>query len=203
MRQAVIDNPKAISTVVADRLQKAFYGGGALPAGSQVTMRAYLEHRSSMTDHQGTANWTWAAAGARDALAEGRTDEALARLDLLCVAAEQLAMDRGQWVLARELLFDSDPPYHAWAYARLPDPMRNPHPAIADERWCSVAEARLRELEDWKDRRNRLMIRRDQPVQRPSINTAAAGAAADSPTEAAAEGTKGQGKGRKGERVRP
>ena len=170
MKKAIVENPTSISDPVEDKVQAAFFGGATPPAGARASMRGYYEHRSALTDHQPTANWAWAVAGARDLLRAGKGDEALARLDLLCIAAEQVAMDRGSWVMARELLFAEDPPYHAWLGARPHDPLRQPHPSIADDRWCSIAEARLRELEDWRDRRNRLM-RRPGPTGAAAVAT--------------------------------
>ena len=65
--------------------------------------------------------------GARDAIAAGNYAEGLARLDLLCAAGEQVCIDGGSWILARELVWEEDPPYAAWASQRPPDPLRGGH----------------------------------------------------------------------------
>ncbi len=100
MKKAIVENPTSISDPVEDKVQAAFFGGAPPPAGARATMRGYYEHRSALTDHQPTANWAWAVAGVRDLLRAGKGDEALARLDLLCIAAEQGAKDRGSGVMA-------------------------------------------------------------------------------------------------------
>ena len=95
----------------------------------------------------------WAVAGARDALQAGRTEEALARLDLLLVAGEQVAIDRGSWVLAQELLLEDDPPFHAFTDSRQGDTTRAAVSRLCDPRWAEVAMTRLQDIDAWNARR--------------------------------------------------
>jgi len=119
-------------------------------------MRDYLEWRSRVSNHRPSIYWRWAIAGARDALANGRSAEALARLDLACVAGEQTCIDGGSWLLAQELLWEDDPPFHSFSVRRPADPGRAAHSQLCDPRWAEAALSRLRELDDWNERRRRL-----------------------------------------------
>ena len=157
LRRAVYETPAYFSGHVDSRLRAAFPSRAL--AGQEPLMREYVEHRARLSDHQPTISWIWSTAGARDALRAGRTEEALARLDLMMIAGEQVSIDRGSWLVARELLWEDDPPWHAFSQARPADPLRSPHSFLADPRWCEVAISRLRELDDWAERRRRLTTR--------------------------------------------
>lgn len=119
-------------------------------------MREYLELRSRVGNHRPTVSWLWAIAGARDALASGRNSEALARLDLAVVAGEQVSIDGGHWLLGQELMWEDDPPFHSFAGHRPADPGRSAHSHLCDPRWAEAALARLKELDEWNERRRRL-----------------------------------------------
>ena len=75
-------------------------GTGSLP----FTLRGWLEHRSHLPSIQGPVRWAWSVAGIADAIRSNRNEEALARSLLLLAAADQAAVDSGNWLLAQELL---------------------------------------------------------------------------------------------------
>lgn len=119
-------------------------------------MREYVELRSRIGNHRPTISWAWSVAGARDALAAGRTEEALARLDLAIVAGEQASIDGGSWILAQELFWEDDPPYAAFMGRRPADAGRSATSHLCDPRWAEAALSRLKEIDEWNERRRRL-----------------------------------------------
>ena len=153
LRRALRDNPEHFSRYVEGQLASAFASRSV--AGADPTMREYVELRSRIGNHRPTISWAWAVAGARDALAAGRTAEALARLDLALIAGEQASIDGGSWLLAQELLWEEDPPFGAFAARRPTEPGRAATSHLCDPRWAEAALSRLKELDDWNERRRR------------------------------------------------
>ena len=133
--------------------------------------------------------------GARYALAESRTAEALARLGLLIMAGERPAIDSGFWVLAQELLWEKDPHYHSSLDHRAWDPPRAATSRLCDPRWAEVAMARLKEVEERNERRHRLAFR-TPGGNRAAGGGHAAGGAAEVATDAPPRRTRGKGEGK-------
>ena len=52
----------------------------------------------------------WILGAVHDCLKEGKVEEAIARVALLC-AYDQSAADSGNWLLSQELLLEQAPPY--------------------------------------------------------------------------------------------
>ena len=154
LRRALAENPEHFSRYVEGQLASAFASRAA--TGERPTMREYLELRSRVGNHRPTVSWLWAIAGARDALASGRNTEALARLDLAVVAGEQVSIDGGHWLLGQELMWEDDPPFHSFAGHRPADPGRSARSHLCDPRWAEAALSRLKELDEWNERRRRL-----------------------------------------------
>ena len=79
-------------------------------------MREYVEHRSRFSSsHRPSLLTAWSVAGARDALRNGHPEQALARLDVLMVALEQISIDGGNLLMAQELLWEPEPPTIAYS----------------------------------------------------------------------------------------
>lgn len=156
LRRALADNPEHFTRYVESQLASAFASRSV--TGAAPTMREYVELRSRIGNHRPTISWAWSVAGARDALAAGRTAEALARLDLALIAGEQTSIDGGSWLLAQpqELLWEEDPPFGAFAARRPAEPGRAATSHLCDPRWAEAALSRLKELDDWNERRRRL-----------------------------------------------
>ena len=120
-------------------------------------MREYVEHRSRFSSsHRPSMLTAWSVAGARDALRNGRPDEALGRLDVLMVALEQISIDSGSLLLAQELLWEPEPPTIAYNAASAETTWRKPCSALCAPEWVEVAFSRLRDLDDWAIRKQRL-----------------------------------------------
>ena len=64
-------------------------------------------------------------------------------------------MDSGSWALVWELALEPEPPYHAMG-SRPAEPWRLPRPSTCDPRWAEVAMGRLRDVDDYNERRRRL-----------------------------------------------
>ena len=98
----------------------------------------------------------WAVAGARDALRNGHTAQALARLDVLMVSLEQIAIDQGSLLMAQELLWEPEPPTIAHSASSAETAWGKPCSGLCAPEWAEVAFARLRDLDDWALRKQRL-----------------------------------------------
>ena len=127
------------------------------PVGSAPTMREYVEHRSRFSSsHRPSMMTAWSIAGARDCLRNGHADQCLARLDVLMVALEQVAIDNGSLLMATELLWEPEPPTIAYSASSAETAWRKPCSALCAPEWAEVAFARLRDLDDWALRKQRL-----------------------------------------------
>ena len=67
-------------------------------------------------------------------------------------------MDTGWWPMAWELPLEPEPPYAAITM-RPQESQRMPRPAICEPRWAEVALSRLRDLDEYVERRKRLGYR--------------------------------------------
>ena len=152
--QALEDEPSQFSGWVDRALADAF---PSRPTGSRPTMREYVEHRSRFSSsHRSSMLTAWSVAGARGALRNGHPDQALARLDVLMVALEQIAIDQGSLLMATELLWEPEPPTIAYNAASAETAWRKPCSGLCAPEWAEVAFARLRDLDDWALRKQRL-----------------------------------------------
>lgn len=151
--------------------------------------RGWLEHRSRIPNIAATVKIAWSVAGALDALRADRPKEAAARLGLLLACLDQVACDRGQWILANELLLEPSPPFASFARHQPPDWGENPHTRLADPRWIEALMFRVKELDDYAERKLKLGRR----------NKAEDSKDADKPNPKSAAGkAKSAGKGKKG-----
>ena len=152
--QALSDEPAQFSGWVDRALADAF---PSRPANARPTMREYVEHRSKFSSsHRPSMLAAWSVAGARDALRNGFPEQALARLDVLMVALEQISIDSGSLLMAQELLWEAEPPTIAYSASSADGAWRKPVSALCAPEWAEVAFARLRDLDDWALRKQRL-----------------------------------------------
>ena len=152
--QSLHDDPSHFSSWVDHALADAF---PSRPAGSAPTMREYVEHRSRFTStHRPSMLTAWSVAGARDCLRNGDSEQALARLDVLMVSLEQIAIDNGSLLMATELLWEPEPPTIAFNASSAETAWRKPCSGLCAPEWAEVAFARLRDLDDWALRKQRL-----------------------------------------------
>ena len=127
--------------------------------GNHPSMREFIEHRARLGTHKPTIAWTWAFGGIWDALEDPTPErilEARARAGLAVIQAEQVSMDNGEWRLAQEFSFEDPPPFPMISQRPL-DRLQQPHPWLADERWGECIQSRLRDVDDFEERRKRLL----------------------------------------------
>ena len=138
----------------------------------------------------------WSVAGIADAIRSNRVEEAFSRSLLLLAAADQAAVDSGNWLLAQELLLKPAPPYASFACHSPPPAHLLQQTAAIDPRWMSVMMARTRERESFAEARRKLG---GQQVQN-SETAAEEKPQKPGPNKPQAKGkSKGKGKGDKGE----
>ncbi|CAE8622704.1 unnamed protein product [Polarella glacialis] len=118
--------------------------------------RVWLKHRSHVQAYPTTIRWMWAIAGIHSCLKSERYEEARARTALLLAAGEQFSMDGGSWLLAAEILLEQPPPFSSFARHQLPEPTELQHSRLVDPRWIDAIMAKLKEAEDFQERRKRL-----------------------------------------------
>ena len=104
LRRALQESPEDISAVIENRMEKDVGSQASAPGiGSpSASFRGWAEHRSRLQNINTTVRVMWSVCGALDCLRAGRESEARARLCLLVAQLDQLAIDRGQWVLSAE-----------------------------------------------------------------------------------------------------
>lgn len=152
--QALEDDPAQFTSWVDRALSDVF---PSRPAHSRPTMRGYVEHRSRFSSYHLPSMLTaWAVAGALDALRNGHNAPALARLDVLTVSLKQIAIDQGSLLMAQELLWEPEPPTIAYSASSAETSWRKPCSGLCAPAWEEVAFARLRDLDDWALRKQRL-----------------------------------------------
>ena len=152
---ALTQEPESFTRYVDKALADAF---PSRSAGAQPTMCEYIEHRSRFSSYHRTSLLTaWSVAGARDALRAGRTAEALARLDVFTIALEQSCIDNGSWLMGSELLWEAEPPFVASSASTATDSWKRPSSPLCDPTWAEVAYYRIRDLDEWNQRKTRLI----------------------------------------------
>ncbi|CAE7801360.1 unnamed protein product [Symbiodinium sp. CCMP2592] len=114
LRAALVDNPCILSATVEALMKEDLHSLQTPGFEVAPSARAWLEHRSRIGSHQTLARTSWAVAGALDAARRKAFDECEARLNVLMVAMDQVATDRGSWTLANDLLLEAPCPIHAF-----------------------------------------------------------------------------------------
>ena len=152
------EEPERIVESISRLVEEDFSGHRLGPGANQqtATMRGWLEHRSHIPGLAGPARWSWAVGGIADCLAAGRTAEAHARALLLVAAADQAAIDSGNWLLGAEFLLEPAAPLQAFARHTRPEMHEQQSTRILDPRWVSVAMSRVRERESFVEVRRKL-----------------------------------------------
>lgn len=104
LRKAMRESPGNIYRVIESRMESDFGAPEIAPGSTKHagTFRGWTEHRSKIPNLGATVRTAWTIAGALDSLRLGRVEEAQAKLSLFLCQLDQVAVDRGQWVLAAE-----------------------------------------------------------------------------------------------------
>ena len=158
LKQSLVEEPGELYGAI-ERLMLADFGSReAMPGEPQRegTYRGWLEHRSRIPNIAPTVRISWSVAGALDCLKAGRPQEAKARLALLLGALDQVACDRGSWLIASEVLLEQPPPFSNFAKHSPPDYQEAPHSRLLDSRWVDALMYRVKELDEYQERRAKL-----------------------------------------------
>ena len=123
-----------------------------------LSSRAWVEHRSRIGGFKTSAHSSWNMAGALDCLFKGDVPGCRASLNLGLLQLDQMAIDRGNWVLASDLALEPPPPFAALAQHVLPDPARGdlPFSRLLDPRWAESSVAHLQDTDTYLTKRKNL-----------------------------------------------
>ena len=159
LQRALLHQPDTVYRTIESLMVQDF-SSRAVGAGEPAvggTFRGWLEFRSHIPNIKGTVRTAWAVAGALDSLRDGRIAEGKARLALLLAQLDQVAVDRGQWLIAAEASLETtSPPFAAFSRHMLPDPAEHQFSRLLEPTWVEAFLWRLREVEEYVERRDRL-----------------------------------------------
>ena len=158
LQKSLLENPEQIYRKIETLMLEDFGSREAIPGEPtrHGSFRGWLEHRSRIPNLNAAVRTSWGIAGALDALRSGKTMEAQARLGLLLASLDQVACDRGQWILGAEVSLEMSPPFSSFSRHVPPEFGENPHSRLLDSRWVDAMMYRVKELDDYSERRAKL-----------------------------------------------
>eukprot|EP00435_Cladocopium_sp_Y103_P012197 s2486_g3.t1 len=115
------------------------------------TVRGWLESRTRITNRQAHVRWAWAVGAIWGALTQNNVKEARARCALLVVAADQLSIDAGSWILSGVALLEPPPPFHTFATHQSPTPQEIQHSSFLDPRWVELFLFHVKEMDNYQE----------------------------------------------------
>jgi hypothetical protein len=127
-----------------------------------LSVRDYLEFKAPLGEHRPTAYTLWLLGGILDCFLKEDFAEAEARAWLALQSFDQASCDKGSWLMAWELLWEERPPPFA-AFASRPrhfEAGEVPGSRWTEPRWLEVAQAHLREIDNYTEAQKRLQARR-------------------------------------------
>lgn len=181
LQRCLRDDPKYLYQVVEANLQGDFLGRAASAGEPRVpgtTVRGWLTSKSRIQNYQQHVRWCWALGGIWDALIEGRAEEARARCALMMCAADQAAIDGGNWLMSTVALLEPVPPYQQFANHLAPGPAEPQYSMLYDPRWAEIFLTHLKEVDSFVDTKKKLGGRGSGKTETEEEKTARAKAAA-------------------------
>ena len=182
LRAALHKQPEELHRVLETNLERDFNILNQVPgsASVQVTARAWLEMRSHVQSFQTPVRLLWAVAGALDCMRQQKHAEARARLCLILAAGDQLSIDRGNWLVASEMLLEEGPPMAAFAQHALPQDHEAPFTNLVDGRWVDLFVAKLKDYEELAEKKRKLTTKKvmpptPEPTPKPALKGKAKG----------------------------
>ena len=188
LRKALRNEPHLIYKSVEGLMSEDFGLRSAVPnmAAPGMTARGWAEHRSRISGFPRTVRWVWGVCGILDSLRDSNPEQARARACLMLCQAEQESLDRGSHILSQEMSLEPPPPYASFNAHVIPDQLDVPFTRIMDPRWVEAMAAKVRDADEYLERRRKLgqkgYLSKDQNEDQPSAKAKAKG--------------KGKGKGR-------
>ena len=168
LKRAMRDAPEEIFKVIESRMELDFGSAEVAPGapGRIGAFRGWCEHRSRIPNIPSSVRTCWAVAGALDCLRAGRIEEGKAKLAIFLSQMDQVAVDRGQWLLAAEASMEEvPPPFSSFARHSPPDMLEPQHTRLWPTAWAEAYMFKVRELDDFVEKRSKLG-RRVNPFNR-------------------------------------
>ena len=158
LRKAMRKSPGNIYRVIESRMESDFGAPEIAPGSTKHagTFRGWTEHRSKIPNLGATVRTAWTIAGALDSLRLGRVEEAQAKLSLFLCQLDQVAVDRGQWVLAAEGGVEDPPPFSSFNRHVPPDLLEPQHTRLWPTQWAEAFMHRVKEQNEFIERRQKL-----------------------------------------------
>ena len=193
LKKALREDPKVIYGSIESRMAEDFGLQSPLPniGTSGLTARAWVEHRSRIQPYARTVRWVWAVAGILDCLRDSRVEEARARAAIMIAQAEQESIDRGNYLLAQEMSLEPPAPLASFQQHQLPDATELQFTRLVDPRWIDAFTSKLKDMDDYIERRKKLGVRSQGSYYLKEENPA--------PKGKAKSAAKGKGKGKEAE----
>lgn len=162
LRRTLSQRPEEIFQVVERNMAKDFQVQQQLPGSTpvQVSARAWLEMRSRVQGFIPPVRLLWGIAGLLDCLRAGAHSEARARACLLLAQGDQMAIDRGSWVVAAELSLEESPPMSAFQAHSLPGEGEAPYTRLIDGRWFDLMLQKINDYENLSEKKKKLSMKR-------------------------------------------
>ena len=162
LRNALSKQPEAVSKTIEKNMREDFCKVAQLPGSTEVPVsaRAWLELRSRVQGFQTPVRFLWSVAGVLDCLINDRVSEARARCGLIMAMGDQMAIDRGSWIVASEIALEDPPPMAAFNSHTLPSEAEPPHTKLIDGRWLELFMAKLADVDSLNEKKKKLGNRR-------------------------------------------
>eukprot|EP00438_Fugacium_kawagutii_P003006 Skav233485 [mRNA] locus=scaffold1310:150240:151919:+ [translate_table: standard] len=175
LQQLMVNNPTLIYQSLERRLQQDWDCAQSMPgiSASQISARGWVEHRSRIQNYATSVHYSWILAGIWDALRLGRIPEARARAALGVAVVDQVNIDRGSFLLARELMLEEAPPAHAFNAHHLPDQWEAAHTRLVDSRWLELIMAKLTDVAQFQEKKVKLAPTKKADDSKPAPKTEA------------------------------
>ena len=159
LQKTLQTDPKLIYQALEANLQEDWESGGQRLPGAQISRisaRGWLEHRSRIGGFASSVRPAWLFGGIWDALMCNRVDEARARAALAVACYDQMACDRGGWLMPSEWTLEPPPPMASFNSHHAPDQWEAQTTRLVDERWMELIMAKLKDLSDYQDKKAKL-----------------------------------------------
>lgn len=166
LRRAVEKQPEEIYKAVERNMEEDFGKAVQISGSSKVavTARAWLELRSRVQSFQTPVRFLWAISGVLDALRADRIAEARARCCLILAMGDQMAIDRGSWIVAGEVALEDPPPMAAFSTHTLPSEAEPPYTRLIDGRWLDLFLAKLADVDNLNEKKKKLSWKKPPPA---------------------------------------
>ena len=192
LQHLLVSDPALIYQAIERNLQADWELSGTAPGMtvSQISARGWVEHRSRIQNYVGSVRPAWCLAGIWDCLRNNRIEEARARAALGVAMIDQMACDRGGWLLASETTLEPPPPYASFSLHAAPDAWELQHTRLLDGRWVELFLAKLKDLAEYQEKKSKL-------TGRPRIGPDPAAKESKPDPKAKGKGGSKSGKGKK------